>query len=151
MTEDSPEPPSSSRDDTPLGDLADRIRSRSSDDPLAAASIDTEGDELFLEEPFETVESGDLWESMDEDAPLGSTVEAGSGRNEHIVSKRSYCEGCEHFSKPPDIHCNHTGTAIIEFTDIDHVRVRNCPVVAERRALGERDTDRMTPGTFGNQ
>jgi len=52
------------------------------------------------------------------------------------VSKHSFCEGCEHFSAPPDVHCTHEGTEILEFTDIETVRVANCPIVAERRELG---------------
>lgn len=147
MADERPERVSSP--DAPLGDLADRIRSRN--EPSIAESADAAVDGLFQEEPFEGVESDDLWEAMDDATALGPEVEAGSSRNEHIIPKRGYCEGCEHFSAPPDIHCNHAGTSIIEFTDIDHVRVRNCPVVAERQALGERDKGRMTPGTFGSQ
>ncbi|MFB6140180.1 MAG: hypothetical protein ABEJ26_07070 [Halosimplex sp.] len=63
-----------------------------------------------------------------EDAPEEETVE---------VSKHAYCEGCEHFSAPPDVSCSHEGTAIVEFVGLDGVRVANCPVVAERRDLEE--------------
>jgi len=52
------------------------------------------------------------------------------------VSKHSFCEGCPHFSAPPDVHCTHEGTEILEFTDVETVRVVNCPVVVERRELG---------------
>jgi len=52
------------------------------------------------------------------------------------VSKHSFCEGCEYFSAPPDVRCSHEGTQILEFTDVDTVRVANCPVVVERRELG---------------
>jgi uncharacterized OB-fold protein len=51
------------------------------------------------------------------------------------VSKHSYCERCEHFSTPPGVTCTNEGTEILEFMDMETVRVINCPIVEERRAL----------------
>jgi hypothetical protein len=52
------------------------------------------------------------------------------------VSKHDFCETCPHFSPPPEIHCSHEGTEILEFLDMETVRVVDCPIVAERRELG---------------
>lgn len=49
-----------------------------------------------------------------------------------IVPKDRYCEGCEYLSDPPMVSCLHDGTSINELVDTDHVRVSDCPVVAER-------------------
>lgn len=132
----------------PLGDLADRIRSRLPEDETDGEEAFDLG-EYFEEERFDEVESEDLWDTIEADRTLGAEVEAGEEPDEHIVPKRSYCESCEHFSEPPEVHCTHPGTTIIEFPDIDHVRVRNCPVVAERQALGEEDEDVVTADPFG--
>lgn len=53
------------------------------------------------------------------------------------VSKHRYCETCPHFSPPPAISCGHPGTRIIEFVGTDEVQIADCPVVRERRELGE--------------
>lgn len=141
----------------PLGDLADRVRDRRSGGearPEEPAFDDEEGfglEEFFQEESFEAIESDDLWASIDTETPFSEQIDPGDAPNEHIVPKRQYCESCEHFSEPPEVFCTHPGTTIVEFEDIDHVRVRNCPVVAERQALGEADDAPMTPGTFGSQ
>lgn len=141
----------------PLGDLADRIRSRRSEPSLDHGgaeddNADFEGlEEFFESEPYDEVDADELWDSLEEDSGVGDGVETGESSDEHIVPKRAYCEGCEHFSEPPDIHCNHAGTTIVEYVDLDHVRVRNCPIVAQRQALGERDEGPMTQMSFGSQ
>lgn len=142
-------------DDDPLGDLADRIRSRRSEPSIdhgGAEADDFEGlDEFFESEPYDEVDADELWDSLEEDSEVVDGVETGENTDEHIVPKRAYCEGCEHFSEPPDIHCDHAGTTIVEYVDLDHVRVRNCPIVAQRQALGERDEGPMTQMSFGSQ
>lgn len=160
MADDEPGSGADQRDGpAPLGDLADRIRSRRSGPADGAeglsgdeaAAVDLE--DLFQAASFEEVESDDLWDALDDEETFGAGIEAGEGPDEHIVPKRQYCENCpkEAFSAPPDVRCTNPGTAIVEYVDIDHVRVRNCPVVAERRALGQRDDGRMTQMTFGSQ
>lgn len=57
------------------------------------------------------------------------------------VSKHAFCETCEFFSPPPEVSCTHPGTDILEFVDVETVRVANCPIVAERRELGGLDED----------
>lgn len=163
-------------DPAPLGDLADRIRRRRAegDEGQAVAPDSAAGDERDLgpfvrEDAFDPSASDRLWGSLDEGPPTAAveggeatidagkpdegagevTVEAGDGVDEHVVPKRSYCESCEYFGDPPAVHCEHPGTTILEFVDADHVRVRRCPVVAERRASGQSDREAGSrPGPF---
>jgi hypothetical protein len=96
-------------------------------------------------DPFEGAESAfadvqgeeGVWERMD--APEESVVEDVTENRYVDVSKHGYCETCEHFSEPPEVHCTHEGTEILEFIDVETVRVRNCPVVEERRAIREEN------------
>lgn len=62
----------------------------------------------------------------------GVTVEE---RTERVVEKAKYCHSCQYFSEPPDVHCTHDGTEIMEMVDVDHFRLANCPVVAEDEEL----------------
>lgn len=56
-------------------------------------------------------------------------------RTERIVEKKKYCQKCEHFSPPPEVHCTHEGTDIAELVDVDTFRVIDCPVIAEDEEL----------------
>ncbi len=128
-------------------------------DPLGGASAidreETTGDSLDDEmteefgagskregDPFESFERMDtggldadeVWESLSEAKERGSVTEM-EGRTYAEVSKHSYCEHCEFFSAPPNISCSNEGTEILEFIDMETVRVVDCPVVAERREL----------------
>lgn len=100
------------------------------------------------EAPFEDLESvfeDRGVEEMDPDAVwdrLRSSPEPGADSDEPAyadVPKHRYCEQCRFFSAPPDISCSHEGTEILEFLDTETVRVVDCPVVAEREALGQRE------------
>lgn len=51
------------------------------------------------------------------------------GAQEFVVPKDDYCEQCPHYRDPPDVGCSNEGTEIVEFEDMVHVRIRNCPVV----------------------
>lgn len=124
-------------DTMPLEELADRVRNREpgEGDPMDLPQPELEDDQL---DPFEdrsvgSIDTGAIWESLDADE---DRQEADFDR-EHVVSKQWYCERCEYFSEPPEVRCTHEGTVIVEFVKNDRVRVHNCPVVAERQALGE--------------
>ena len=91
--------------------------------------------------PFEEVDVGDLdpdqvWAELSDAQERGSVSDV-QGRAYAEVSKHSYCEQCEFFSAPPDVSCAHEGTEILEFPDMDTVRVVDCPIVAERQDLQE--------------
>jgi|AntDeeMetagen681_2_1112603.scaffolds.fasta_scaffold19173_2 hypothetical protein len=112
-------------------------------DPFA--NVDTPSESAF-DGPgnvFERIDAGavdpdQVWESItaeDDDAgddPEPSVPDEGRYSD---VSKHRFCEGCEHFSPPPDVACGHHTAEIIEFLDMETVRLRNCPVVAEREEL----------------
>ncbi len=109
-----------------------------------------DADGLFEEEEVPEIDPETVWEDV-QSVPLDETVEdadtivenlsssADSARPQEVgdatVPTRSYCEQCEFFSAPPAIECQHPGTEILGFTDLETVRVRNCPVVAERQDL----------------
>ena len=124
-------------------------------DPLDAdAAIDADVDELFTEVEVGDVDEDALWQELTEDgarpAPTREDdeevfdeesarprVDDGEGT---VVPKASYCQQCEHFSPPPGVACGNPGTDIVELVDMDHFRVRECPVV-ERRSSATRDID----------
>ena len=91
------------------------------------------GEGLFESTDIETVDPDSIWRE------LSSVQSEDSGRQRvrtyADVSKHAFCEQCEHFSKPPDVSCNHDGTEIVEFRDMETVRLIDCPIVAERKAL----------------
>ncbi|WP_436931302.1 hypothetical protein [Halosimplex halobium] len=120
------------------------------DDPLADVEV-SEGDPFesassaFERSGVEGIDPDEVWDRLtadpDADAAAGGDgeVDPPDGDEDDVVtvSKHSYCEGCEHFSPPPDVTCTHEGTDILEFVGVDDVRVSNCPVVEERRELEE--------------
>lgn len=111
-------------------------------DDLFAGVEEPSGDleDLFTEVETSDVDAGAVWDALGGDgrrpvrsgasAPLGEP----SATDEAVVTKASYCQGCEHFSAPPEMHCDNPGTDILELVDVRHVRVRNCPVVERRRS-----------------
>ncbi|WP_436906830.1 hypothetical protein [Halosimplex marinum] len=120
------------------------------EDPLADVEV-SEGDPFesassaFERSGVEGIDPDEVWDRLtaepDADPSTGGEgeVDPPDGDEDDVVtvSKHGYCEGCEHFSSPPDVTCTHEGTDILEFVDIDRVRVSNCPVVEERRELEE--------------
>jgi len=131
---DAPDP---DRDGTasPTPDDADGDGSTDpTDDPFAEFSTPRrdEGDD-----PFDAFESAGV-DGIDPDAVWEDLESGGPDTDERTyseVSKHRFCEGCEHFSAPPEIECTYEGAAIVEFLDTETVRLLNCPVVAEQRAL----------------
>lgn len=117
--------------------------------PTAGASAPDAGENLFgeLDVPdappeedfFEEMETADLdeeavWEAVFEDP--GADPDPGEkdqGGADAVVRKEQYCKKCGHFSEPPELACNNPGTDIVEVVGVDEFRVRNCPVVADRR------------------
>lgn len=113
----------------PLGDLAaevDRRRGEADDADLDDAFTSQEVADLDVDAVWEQVESGGV---ADAEEPVET--------EERVVSKASFCQGCEFFSEPPSVGCGHEGTEILELVDTDHFRVRNCPKVAEEERLGD--------------
>lgn len=107
-------------------------------------------DDDLAEEVDELIEDRSVPAATGEPATVGeepppADVSTGADVDESIVPTQFYCRSCEYFSEPPEVHCNHKGTTIVEFVDLEHVRVRDCPIVARRRSLVEDPDDAMTP------
>lgn len=89
------------------------------------------------ESPFERVDVDQIdvdkvWAEMAEDGDSdGDPPESRYAE----VSKHRYCEQCEHFSEPPTVRCTNDGTEIVEFVDMETVRLLDCPVVAEQHDI----------------
>jgi len=109
------------------------------DDPF-----DSFSDATGEDDPFEAFESAGV-DEIDPDAVWDSLADADGGDDaeEKVfseVSKHRFCERCEHFTGPPEVDCTYEGAAIVEFLDMETVRLLDCPVVAEQRALEGDDT-----------
>lgn len=142
--------------EAPLSELADRLRRRREERgarevPRGRGS--GVGPDPFVEAPsFDEPDVDSLWEAIEASAEREEAGAAeGEAGAEYVVPKRAYCEGCEYLSEPPDVHCTHPGTTILEFVDTDHVRVRDCPVVAERRRFGDQRRGGVTPTSSGGR
>ena len=129
-TSESDERPNPAREGLPSG-IAD------DDDPFTEFDDPTgdpfgEGETVFEHADAGEANDDGVWERMES---TDAEAEAVPGKRYVDVNKHSYCETCEYFSGPPEIACSHEGTEILEFVDMDTVRVADCPVVAERKAI----------------
>lgn len=135
----------------PLEDLVERIRGYDDAGERAVAGskdvpLDDEG--LFAEEGTKPIDFDAVWKSIESGWPVeGAPDEKNGGDREHVVPKRWFCEQCEYFSEPPEVHCSNDGTTILEFIGTEDVRVRNCPVVAERITLGHYEEPELQDKT----
>jgi hypothetical protein len=153
---ETPSRDSSAADATETVDATDATDTdRSAADPEATSATDPddpftdmdarEGDPFEGgESAFERVDVGgvdadSVWEEITSEDEEESTPDLGemSGSPDAEVSKHRYCEQCEFFSAPPDVGCSHDEAQILEFVDMETVRLRNCPVVAEQRELDD--------------
>lgn len=128
-SEDALDPDASSGDDAAGDDPPDPT-----DDPFSEFSTAPRDDG---DDPFAAFESAGV-DEIDPDAVWEDLASGGpdpADRTYSEVSKHRFCETCEHFSPPPDVECTYEGAAIVEFLDTETVRLLNCPVVAEQRAL----------------
>lgn len=124
--------------ETEMEESTTEIRDEPSIDPGGSREGDpfeSMGD-AFTEMDVEGVDPDDVWQRLTSAESRGSVTQEAE-RTYAEVSKHSYCEQCEHFSAPPEIDCSHEGTEIVEFLDVDRVRVVDCPIVAERQDLEE--------------
>ena len=123
-------------------------------DPFADASGEWDDEMADLDDAFEQMDvdgpaAEDVWESLgadagtdafDADAGLGGAASVpGGGDTEHVVSKRTYCQQCPHFTRPPEAACTHEGTTIVEAVGFDEFRVRNCPMISEEDPTFDAD------------
>lgn len=128
----------------PLSDLREDVERRREE------NADDDFEELFTEMDVDGADE-EVWDALSETGPStagtavdASTTAAGTPadasadadtvhetREVTVVEKR-LCHGCPHFSDPPETRCTHDGTTIEAEVDIDHFRVVDCPIVAER-------------------
>ncbi|WP_436901598.1 hypothetical protein [Halovenus halobia] len=124
-------------------DVGRRDDSGPGEDPFSDVG-DREGDpfdsfeDTFEEMDVDKLDPDEVWQDL---ASAESRGSVGSARQRTYaeVSKHSYCEQCEYFSPPPDVSCGHEGTDIVEFLDMETVRVVDCPIVTEREELEASD------------
>jgi hypothetical protein len=93
------------------------------------------GQGVFEQVDAGSVDADEVWDSITDDGDGGDGLVVPDGSRYAEVSKHAFCEQCEHFSEPPDVHCSREGTEIIEFLDMETVRLLDCPVVADREEL----------------
>ena len=153
---DSPVDPRESGSDEPLGSLVEDIEERAGADTISgetdstvrdpdaplgevAATVDDRRSRedtfqgLFAEEDVPEIDAEVVWQQLEAGGPAEPVPP--DDHEERVVAKDEYCESCEHFSTPPEMHCTHDGTEILELVDVEHVRVVDCPVVRENEEL----------------
>ncbi|WP_338729559.1 hypothetical protein [Haladaptatus sp. DJG-WS-42] len=117
------------RDDRDIFDKLAAETSHEVQDPLSELD-----EESLTDAEASTLADDDLWDALADTDDM--TITNGSEElEEAVVEKQAFCESCEHFTAPPEVGCTHDGTKILEQTDMRHFKVRNCPVVAQRREL----------------
>jgi hypothetical protein len=95
------------------------------------------------EELFESMDVGEfdseaLWEQVESDDPVESRPRERVTRE---IDKHKYCQKCPHFSTPPDVHCTHEGTDILEQIGMETFAVADCPIILEDERLENVTTD----------
>ncbi|MEF8852718.1 MAG: hypothetical protein V5A44_11195 [Haloarculaceae archaeon] len=102
-----------------------------------------ESGSAFERVDVDSVDPDAVWDRFTESAERTGDPTAATHGGEAVpedavtVPKGRFCQTCPHFTSPPDTSCTHEGTEILRFVGTDGVRVENCPVVGERRELGE--------------
>ena len=117
---DSPLSGSSPSPDDPFSGMDDR-----GEDPFG------KGESVFERVDVDHIDADKVWAEIAEDDDSETTPKSRYAE----VSKHRYCEQCEHFSAPPNAHCTNEGTEIMEFLDMETVRLLDCPVVAEQHEI----------------
>ncbi len=110
-------------DDPPLDDLPQSEMDRP----------DTQ-EQLFEQADTPEIDTDTVWEQLEMDQSPSTPA---PDETEHVVEKRKYCDYCQYLSSPPEMHCTHEGTTIVELVDLDHVRVRDCPIVRQNEELDD--------------
>jgi len=146
--------------DDPVDDLAE-FEDIADLDGVESEASDAEVEKLFTEMGVEETGEEAVWEELADgeaasngtngtngatesaradDPTAGTSVAADTAVDDGegvIVPKESYCQKCQHFSAPPSVSCENPGTEILELVDVEHFRVRGCPVVANRLGATE--------------
>jgi len=111
----------------PMSELADEVDKRRETTDEASGLFDQAG--------VSTVDPDVVWEQIESDDPIDASVETPEEREERVVDTGTFCERCEYFSSPPEVHCTHDGTEIGELVEVGKFRVFDCPKVDEEEQL----------------
>jgi len=134
MSEDeSPDSPGSTGSDaaSPFDELASEVGSDPGD-----VDVDRLFEEMFTEAETDEIDGESVWNELEE----RTTEEARDpDGEERIVPTWAFCAQCEHVADPPEVRCTYEGSEIVEFVDEERVRVRNCPIVAQRERVSEME------------
>lgn len=145
-TEDAPGDDQQAPGDVPLSDLRREVEERR--DRETGEDVE----DLFSEMDVGEVDEDAVWEQLSASAdesvyatgPAGAAADvsedaASAGARDVTVVEKRLCQSCPHFADPPETACTHEGTTIDAEVDVDHFRVVDCPVVAERREMEASD------------
>lgn len=131
-------------DDDPFTELDAGTPDAADTGPLDTGESDPfEGFERPDSDPFEDFDGGEsglddtVWDDLSVDSEADSLSEQREGEKVSEVSKHRFCEQCPHFTGPPEIRCTHDGTEILEFLDMETIRIVDCPIVEEREEMGD--------------
>ncbi|MFB6197800.1 MAG: hypothetical protein ABEI52_05950, partial [Halobacteriaceae archaeon] len=117
-------------EDAPMEDLARRVAERG-DAPESGGEFEAvETAEIDTEDVWADLEAG----TSDEPITTGERVEGAEAGDVRIIPKRT-CHTCPYFGEPPDLHCNHEGTEIIEVVNSEEYKVSDCPMVIDAEDL----------------
>ena len=124
-------------DSAPVGDgqapfeaLAGRVEAH---DGSSEGTDDSSELDPFDREPVDVIDGDAFWDRLERPG----AIEPPADRDIREVDKHRFCHGCDHFRRPPEVGCDHDGTTILAVSSTDTFRVEGCPVVHERRALGQ--------------
>lgn len=130
-TDDDPPAESGGDREGPLADLAERVESRQSTQETGlfeSVDVDSIDGEELLNNVTDSQRGFD--DASDGTEPIGEELsERNLDASEDVLDKRTYCQQCPYLSEPPNLRCEHDGTAILEVIDSDRFRVRGCPMV----------------------
>lgn len=140
------EPPDSSTDESFEAEHADGSLAGPGEPPTGDGATDDgdpftgmdgrdgdpfDGETLFESVDIDEVDVEEVWAELNEES---DTTPSETNRYTD-VSKHRFCEQCEFFAEPPAAHCTHEEAEIVEYLDMETVRLLNCPIVAEQRQL----------------
>ena len=118
--------------EAPLAGIASSVRDRANRDGETESPSPVDEDR-FEEHDVTPLDADEIWNRLEDDDPVGGVSD--EPIEERVIEKSAYCERCPFFSTPPDVHCTHDGTTIVELVDVEQFRVTNCPKVRETERL----------------
>ncbi|WP_226479568.1 hypothetical protein [Natrinema amylolyticum] len=126
----------------PLADLAASIER--TDESARSRSSAPDFDDLFDRRESVEIDGDRLWKRLEADGPDAVLSPDGPGatsapddREIREIDKRSYCQGCDHFTDPPAVACDHEDAEILAVPTMTTFRVADCPFALADSLEGE--------------